>query len=174
MTTRIRRSWKAPYLALLAVSPLLAGCPRLQPEASQEGAAAPAAAEAYAPGLGELMAAQQVRHAKLWFAGEAGNWPLAAYEVDELKEGFEDVVKLHPEQGETKIPVAQLVPVYMNVPIRDLAAAVAAHDRARFEIAFDALTAACNTCHRAAEHGFNVLQRPTAPPFTNQQFAPAQ
>lgn len=173
MTTPIRRSWKLPLLALLAVSPFLAGCPRLQPEPSQEGGAAPAA-EAYAPGLGELMAAQQVRHAKLWFAGEAGNWPLAAYEVDELKEGFEDIVKLHPEQGEAKIPVAQLVPVNMNRPITDLTAAVAAHDRARFETAFDALTAACNSCHRAAEHGFNVLQRPTAPPFTNQQFAPVK
>ena len=36
----------------------------------------------YVPGLGELMAGQQVRHAKLWFAGENENWRLAAYEVD--------------------------------------------------------------------------------------------
>jgi len=37
---------------------------------------------------------------------------------------------------------------------------------------FDRLTAGCNECHLAAHHGFLVIQRPTAPPFTNQNFAP--
>ena len=31
----------------------------------------------YTPGLGELMSLQQMRHAKLWFAGQEKNWPLA-------------------------------------------------------------------------------------------------
>src|ERR1700691_1346991 len=46
------------------------------------------------PGLGEIMTLQQLRHIKLWFAGHAGNWPLADYEIGELNEGFEDVTKL--------------------------------------------------------------------------------
>src|SRR5580692_12173106 len=46
------------------------------------------------PGLGEIMTLQQLRHIKLWFAGHAGNWPLADYEVGELGEGFDDVNKL--------------------------------------------------------------------------------
>ena len=37
------------------------------------------------------MAQQQIRHIKLWFAGRAGNWPLADYEIDQLKEGFDHV-----------------------------------------------------------------------------------
>jgi len=52
--------------------------------------------EAYSPELGELMTFQQMRHTKLWLAGQAGNWPLAAYEIDELGEGFEAVMKFHP------------------------------------------------------------------------------
>jgi hypothetical protein len=61
---------------------------------SPAGPAAPAVlSEAYAPGLGELMTLQQMRHTKLWLAGQAGNWELAAYELDELGEGFDDVVK---------------------------------------------------------------------------------
>ena len=40
------------------------------------------------------MALQQMRHIKLWFAGRAGNWPLADYEIGELNEGFDDVNKL--------------------------------------------------------------------------------
>src|SRR5579872_3032425 len=46
------------------------------------------------PGLGEIMTLQQLRHIKLWFAGRAGNWALADYEIGELNEGFEDVDKL--------------------------------------------------------------------------------
>lgn len=51
-------------------------------------AAAQPAREPYQPGLGEFMTATQLRHAKLWFAGEQNNWDLAAYEIDEVKEGL--------------------------------------------------------------------------------------
>jgi hypothetical protein len=36
------------------------------------------------------MAATQLRHAKLWFAGKMNNRDLAAYEIDEIKESLED------------------------------------------------------------------------------------
>ena len=36
------------------------------------------------------MTLTQMRHAKLWFAGQAANWSLAAYELDELNEGMQD------------------------------------------------------------------------------------
>ncbi len=124
----------------------------------------------YVPGLGELMAGQQVRHAKLWFAGENKNWRLAAYEVDELKEGFDDVVKLHPVLEDSHIPVSKLVPTIIKGPLGEIDTAVEARDKSRFETAFDKLTAACNQCHQAANFGFNVVKRPTAPPFTNQEF----
>src|SRR5262249_36190131 len=42
--------------------------------------------ERYTRGLGERMTLQQMLHAKLWLAGEAGNWDLAAYEIKELGE----------------------------------------------------------------------------------------
>ena len=95
---------------------------------------------AYVPGLGELMAGQQVRHAKLWFAGENENWRLAAYEVDELKEGFGDVVKLHPVLEDSHIPVPKLVSTIIEGPLGEVGAAVEARDKARFEIAFDKAT----------------------------------
>ena len=48
--------------------------------------------------------------------------------------------------------------------------AISAKDRVKFEKGFDALTAACNACHEAAHHGFNVIERPSTNPFTNQRF----
>src|SRR6185436_10207658 len=64
--------------------------------ASGAGSAPVAAGEPYIPGFGEIMSLQQMRHTKLWLAGQAGNWPLAEYELEELGEGFDDVVKFYP------------------------------------------------------------------------------
>ena len=46
----------------------------------------------YVPGMGEIMGATQMRHSKLWFAGNASNWKLANYELSEIGEGLEDAV----------------------------------------------------------------------------------
>lgn len=50
----------------------------------------------YFLGVGELMGATQMRHAKLWFAGKSMNWLLAQYELGEIKEGLDDAVLYHP------------------------------------------------------------------------------
>src|SRR5437868_10960463 len=56
--------------------------------------------EPFKPGLGEIMTLQQMRHLKLWFAAQSGNWSLADYELDELKEGFEDITKYYPTKDD--------------------------------------------------------------------------
>ena len=126
----------------------------------------------YAPGLGEIMSAQQMRHAKLWLAGEAANWELVRYEIDELEEGFADAVEYHPTHRNTDLPLAELIPQMTREPIAALRRADEARDPAAFEQAFDALTDGCNGCHRATSFGFNVVTRPKGNPFVNQDFAP--
>ena len=162
MVRDVRTSRRAGSLALALA--LLAGCGR-------EPAAAPST-PAYVPGLGEIMTLQQMRHAKLWLAGSAGNWPLASYETDELEEGFADVVAYHPTHKESPVPIAQVVPEIMDGRVRALRAAVDAKDPKKFEAAFDALTEGCNACHRATNFGFNVVVRPAASTFANQDFRP--
>jgi hypothetical protein len=134
--------------------------------------ATPSAAAVEPPGLGELMTFNQMRHAKLWFAGEAGNWKLARYEVDELGEGFDDVVRYHPTHKDSPVPIDSSVEKIIREPLAEVGRAIAAQDRARFEKAFDAVTDGCNRCHQATNFGFNVVQRPTANPFSNQAFSP--
>ncbi len=126
----------------------------------------------YAPGLGEIMAFTQMRHTKLWMAGEAGNWELAAYESDELEEGFQDAVTFHPTHKDAPRPLAEVLPAMIDAPVAAVRVAIAAHDKAAFEAAFDSLTAGCNNCHRTMNFGFNVVQRPTADAFPNQNFSP--
>ncbi len=126
--------------------------------------------EAYTPGLGEIMTLQQIRHAKLWFAGENGNWELASYELDELEEGFQDAVKYHPSHKDVPESLTTLVPRFVNAPLAELRSALNAKDAAGFAAGYDALTVSCNNCHQAAQFSFNVVKRPTSPPFSNQEF----
>jgi hypothetical protein len=123
------------------------------------------------PGLGEIMTLNQMRHAKLWRAGEAQNWSLAAYELDELQEGFDDVVRFHPTHKDSPLPLSELVPKIMAEPMQQVRRAVDSKDRDAFGVAYDGLTKACNSCHQATNFGFNVVKRPTdASWFSNQDF----
>jgi len=150
--------------AMLAISVVLAsvagsGC-------------SPQPPESYTPGLGEIMTLQQMRHSKLWFAGHASHWDLAAYELKELREGFDDVVRFHPTHESTAVPLERLVPEMMDASIEELDEIVTAKDPKRFVAGFDELTKACNACHEVTHFGFNVVQRPSQNPYTNQVFQP--
>lgn len=130
---------------------------------------APGAA-GYVPGLGEIMSLQLMRHSKLWLAGSQKNWPLADYELDELREGFEDAQRFH--QTHEDVPVGAMIKSLTPAPLEALDKAISAKNSAAFAKSFDQLTAACNTCHRGAKRGFIVITRPTASLFPNQRFAP--
>ena len=137
------------------------------PANAQENSASPqpstGAQEADQPGLGEIMTLQQLRHIKLWFAGHAGNWPLADYEIGELNEGFEDVSRLLG---------GDIVKQHVGVPLAALQKAVDGKSSAAFAAAFDSLSAGCNACHHTLDHGFIVIQRPALLPYSDQAFAP--
>ena len=136
--------------------------------------AAAACSREAGPGLGEIMTLNQMRHEKLWRAGEAHNWSLAAYELDELQEGFDDVVRFHPTHKDAPLPLSGLVPRIMGEPMRRLRQAVGSKDSGAFVAAYDGLTNACNSCHQATNFGFNVVKRPTdASWFSNQDFEAA-
>jgi hypothetical protein len=133
-------------------------------------AAAQPAKEPYAPGLGEFMTATQLRHAKLWFAGKENNWDLAAYEIDEIVEGLEDAEKQFPTLD--GVPVADMIKANIDPAVEELRRAVGARSSAKFAVAFDKLTGACNTCHTGANKPFIRIRRPTSLPLSNQNFAP--
>ena len=98
--------------------------------------------------LSGIMAQQQMRHIKLWFAGTAGNWPLADYEIDGLKEGFDDVAKLLGDD------IAQQ---HVGEAMAGLEKSVEAKNRDNFVVAFDKLSAGCNACHTTLDHAFIVI-----------------
>ena len=116
--------------------------------------AAQPAAEPHAPGLGEFITATQLHHAKLWFVGQAKNWDLAGYEIDEIKEGLEDAAKQFPAHD--GLPVADMIKSHTHAPLDELEKAVDAKSSAK----------------RRSKKPFIKIQGPTAAPLTNQVFRP--
>jgi hypothetical protein len=126
--------------------------------------------EPYMQGLGEFMLLAQLHHEKLWFAGSAGNWDLAAYESDELKEALTTGVKYYPDLD--GVPVAANFKANTEAPFDQIDKAIDGKDKAAFATAFNVLTNACTNCHAASKHGFIRIQKPTSPELTNQLYAP--
>lgn len=121
--------------------------------------------DAYAPSLGDIMGATQLRHIKLWFAGKLQTWDLATYEVGQIKGSLENAATLY--QG---IPAEDVTNT--AEPIQAIRDAIEAKDSTRFAKAFNDLTLACNACHQDIGRGFIVIQVPTASPFSDQSFSP--
>jgi hypothetical protein len=121
--------------------------------------------EQYVPRLGDLMSAIQLRHMKLWFAGKALNWELAAYELRQLDAGLMEAATLYPG-----IPVSNVTT--MAKPAQSISDAIEARDGRRFAKAVGELTAGCNACHQSMGRGFMVMRVPTEQPFSNQVFPP--
>lgn len=125
------------------------------------------------PELGGQMLEIQIRHARLWFAGDAQNWTLAAFQLAELRESLNGVVEANPQHAALQPQrLADVLPAFMNPALKTTQAAIDARDRDAFAKAYDGITAACNGCHDAASFGFNRFRRPRTPILDNQEYEP--
>jgi hypothetical protein len=129
-----------------------------------------AALKEAAPGLGEYMTTMQLHAGKLWFAAKASNWPLAAYELDEMKETMEAAQGLGAEKNGVKI--AAVLDSVLKSQVAALEETVKTKNAAKFQKAYDETLAACNGCHAEASYPFIRIVRPAAPPVTNQRWEP--
>lgn len=122
-------------------------------------------AASYVPRLSDLMVVIQIRHAKLFYAVKAKNWPLADYELDQLIGTLKEAGLYYPNTAP---------PMTLADEIRSsLSEAITAKHEAKFDQAFDELNTGCNRCHVAADRAFIVIRRPSYPTaFSNQQYSP--
>ena len=114
------------------------------------------------PGLGEYMLSVQIHHSKLWFAGVKANWPLAKFEIDEIREQLAHATEVETDRVEIKsLP--------MIFPFLDsIDHSIAAKDEVGFKNHFTLLTNTCNTCHANNHFEFIKIKTPETPFFTNQ------
>lgn len=128
-----------------------------------------------APELGQQMLELQIRHDRLWWAGESGNWTLAYFMVGELGEALRGIEQTNgdaPELQPDKLSV--VMPSIMNPAIKEVQAALAKQDKAAFAKAYDELSASCNACHRVAGNTFLIMQRPRTRLLDNLRYEPAK
>ncbi len=166
-------------LTLLLPLLLCTACTRPDPETAMQIAAlraeveqlkadraAPAAAPA--PELGQQMLELQIRHARLWQAGQSQDWLLTQFQLAELRESFSAVVELNGEHAALQPRrLADVLPAMTGPALKQMQDAVDANDEGKFETAYDALSTACTACHAASDHGFLVIQRPRTPMLDN-------
>jgi hypothetical protein len=112
----------------------------------------------------------QPRHIKLYYAAQAKNWTLAAFELNELQTAFQRV--------------GQTIPKYLNFSVdatinsiildkmKAVNGAIKAGNLAEFNSSYGELTDACNTCHQGMNHPFLVVKVPDAMNYPDQDFRP--
>lgn len=130
-------------------------------------------AQVRGPELGQQMLELQLRHDRLWWAGEAGNWNLAYFMVGELGEALRGIEQSNGDAAELQPQkLSEVMPSVMNPAIARVQDALGRRDRAAFAKAYDDLSAACTGCHELAGNPMLVIQRPRTPLLDNLRYAP--
>ena len=118
----------------------------------------------YVPPLNLLMVAAQLSHFKLWYAGVVQNWPLANYELAQIRTSIDRAERLYPNNVKSNMKT-------MTPAADEVENAIKAKDRLNFSKAYSKLTAECNTCHEATGFGFIRLRDPTLSPIETSPFS---
>ena len=109
------------------------------------------------PGLARLMPEIGARFWKAFYAAGAANWPLATWQLKELR-------KLFRLGNVTRPKYEADVEAYIHDDLVPLLAACDAADLAAFERAFSEAVDAANDYHRRWNKGFLVWKVPQTPP----------
>jgi hypothetical protein len=165
------------FIAIFAFAVIAAGSvgfwqtvqsPAQQP-ASPPPPAPPPSAVPVVMTMGDLMnTLVQPRHLKLGLAGQAQNWPLAKYALEQLRAAFANIVSAKPKFS--GMPVGELVDVALGPPLKAVETAIKQQDAQKFAAAFEQVSQGCNACHMELDHPYVVIRTPDASAFPNQEF----
>lgn len=138
--------------------------------------AASGASQGFAPGFDDLMTMViQPRHIKLYYAGSAKNWELAAAESRDLRSSFDRIAQAMPKYENNDVSLS--VRNFITSRLDAVDTAIAGANSEQFAAAYKDLTTGCNECHTYMEHPFLVIQIPNAaaadPAHSDQDFNPS-
>ena len=153
----------------IALAASVVGIAQSAPAPAPAAAPAPLVILDFKPTLSDLMTMLiQPRHQKLWAAGQQRNWTLAAFQLREMRSGFDKIAATIP-----KYINIDLGPTFINImdsQVRAVNGAITGQNAALFNTAFADLTASCNSCHEALNHAFLVMKVPEVTGYANQDF----
>lgn len=121
--------------------------------------------------LAAVMGEMQRMSAKLGFAIEGRNSPLADFYLEELGETFEKLTSISEHEG---MPIGHPAATILQPALESLAEFLEQQAWEDTWGAYEVLIEACNRCHLATEHEFiEILPARGQAPF-NQRFAAAE
>jgi hypothetical protein len=158
-------------LALSFVAVLVAGRGRPVPAAGSEPdpkalAARIEALEGLIPDQAHIMADVGDHFTNLWFAGRAGNWPLADFYLNETRSHLRWAVRRIPVRKDRQGREVKLGPIleaFENSQLTDLKKAIDGKDLAAFERVYRESLTVCYSCHKASDKPYQRPQVPTGP-----------
>ncbi|HVY66971.1 MAG TPA: hypothetical protein VHH11_19315 [Gammaproteobacteria bacterium] len=118
------------------------------------------------PSQSHTMMDVEYHFTNLWFAGKAGNWPLATFYFNETRQHLNWAVRVVPVRRLAAGGQLDLRPMLKGIEESGLApikAAIDKSDGAAFEAAYRQMLTQCMACHAAAEKPYLKLAVPSAP-----------
>ncbi len=156
-----------PVAAIVGIALASSHTDAAGPEATPSPQATP-----YLPSIADLMIATiQPRHRRLWRAAQDKDWAFAAYESKNLRGAFDRIGRAHPTDHD--VSFAEMLTSVMEQPFSELNTAIESKDAAGFARAYADLTAGCNSCHQALNHGAVAIRVPSGASASDQDFSPA-
>src|SRR5262249_42492782 len=128
------------------------------------------------PSQSHTMMDVEYHFTNLWFAGEAENWPLAAFYLNETQGHIGWTIRVRPVR-QTSRGDLDLAPIFGGLrggPLAETKAAIGAKDKKKFEDAYTHVMSGCYSCHVAAEKPFLRPHIPEAPATRLIDMTPAE
>jgi hypothetical protein len=169
-------------LAALALAALAssAGCGQPAPAAPADPPADNLAARVKAledliPDQAHIMADVADHFANLWFAGKAGNWPLADFYLGETRSHLRWAVRRIPVRKDTRgqdVVLGNILEAFENSHLKPLKVTIDGKDAPGFEQAYRVSLTGCYSCHKAADKPFLRPKVPAEPASPIVNFDP--
>ncbi len=164
----------------LAVITASSGCEQpstgAQPGSPPDGVTSRVKAlEELIPDQAHIMADVGEHFTNLWFAGRAGNWPLADFYLGETRSHLRWAVRRIPIRKDNRgqdVNLGNILQAFENSQLTQLKQAVDRKDPAAFETVYrDSLTV-CYSCHKAADKPYLRPRVPAEPASRIMNFDP--
>jgi hypothetical protein len=111
----------------------------------------------------------------LWFAGKAGNWPLAEFYWGETRSHLRWAVRVIPvrkDNAKRDINLKDILQAVENSPLKQLQEAIQAKDADKFAAAYKFTLEGCYSCHKASDKPYLRPQIPERPAEPTINFDP--
>ena len=127
------------------------------------------------PSQSHTMADVAYHFSNLWFAGQADNWPLAEFLLDETRSHLRWAVRVRPIRPLSnggQFNAGDMLAAVEQGAFKELQDSVRAKEQPRFTAAYRNMLASCYACHVAAEKPYLQLRVPDRPAETMIEFDP--